>query len=165
MIKFPRLFFRKIILGIVLILLAALVTLFIKDNLDTKDPTSALPDIIVKYNGAVIDPAYPIRAAYSWNFLTTIETSPVLGVEDVPLSPFSALPFKEFIISFSKAPEKIVVSRAEGRNSVDFTEVISEKPGVLTTPSLAGYYVYKIEANWGMRGSILYFLAVQVRSD
>lgn len=165
MIKFPRLFFRKVVLGLVFILLAAIVTIFIKDNLDTRDPANALPDIIVKYNGAEIDKAYPIRASYSWNFLTTIENSPVLGLEDVPLSPFSALPQKELAISFSKTPKSIKISRADGRSSSDFTEIATEKPGVLTTPGFAGYYVYKIEASWGMRGSILYFLAIQVRSD
>lgn len=165
MIKFPRLFLRKVILGIVFILLAAILSILIKDNLDTRDPANALPDIIVKYNGAEIDKAYPIRAAYSWNFLTTIENSPVLGLEDVPLSPFSAQPQKEITIAFTKTPKEIKVSRADGRNSTDFTEIATQMPGVLTTPSFAGYYVYKIEANWGMRGSILYFFAIQIRSD
>lgn len=163
-LKFPKMFFRKVIIGIALIIVAALLSLFIKESLDTSNPASALPEMSVTYNGNTIDPAYVFMAEYEWNFLTTIERSPKLLIEDIPLRTYDVLPQLPMEISFSKAPKSIKVSRASGRYSADFTEIITSNSGEFFTPNLPGVYVYKIEASWAMRGSILYYIALQTKA-
>ena len=47
--KLPKIFFRKLIIGAVLLAIATGMTAFIKESLDTQDPESALPIITVLY--------------------------------------------------------------------------------------------------------------------
>ena len=161
--KYPKTIIRKELLGVLLITLASLGALFIKESLDTKDPQSALPDIEVNYNGAPLPAGSVFMAGYSWNFLTTIETSPQLMPEDIPLYPVDVQQQIPMKISFTKPPKSLKISRAEGRYSADFIEITSEVDGEILSPSVPGIYVYKVEAGWGFRGSILYYFSVQTK--
>ncbi|MEG1104867.1 MAG: hypothetical protein RSD78_08495 [Oscillospiraceae bacterium] len=161
--KFPRSVIRKVCLGAVLISLAVCVTLLIKESLDTKDPQSALPSIDVIYNGNSLPETSVFRAGYSWNFLTTIEDFPAMAPEDIPLYPVDVLPQIQMEIKFSKPPKELKISRADGRYSQDFIEIATDVTGEMLSPSVPGVYVYKVEASWGIRGSILYYFALQTK--
>ena len=69
----PRLIIRKLILGAVLMTVAILITLLIRENMDVKDPEQALPTITVTVNGDMnLNDRMVFRAGYEWNFLTTV---------------------------------------------------------------------------------------------
>ncbi|MEG0178714.1 MAG: hypothetical protein RR573_05275 [Oscillospiraceae bacterium] len=154
---------KKILLGAVLIGIAAGITLVIKENLDTKDPESALPRITVSYNGAPLSDDAVLRAGFEWNFLTTKEKGPTLNVDDLPLHAVDVLPQVPVTVSFSKTPDELKISRSEGRGSQDFIEITSEKSGEILTPTVPNVYTYKVEASWHMRGSVLYYFSVQTK--
>ena len=54
--KLPKIFFRKLIIGAVLLAIATGMTAFIKESLDTQDPESALPIITVLYGDEELFP-------------------------------------------------------------------------------------------------------------
>ncbi|MEG0167809.1 MAG: hypothetical protein RSD01_04360 [Ruthenibacterium sp.] len=164
--KTPKLLIRKILLGMVLIAIAAGITVFIKESLDTQDPESALPIIRVEYNGIEMPPAVIYRAGYEWSFFTTMERqAPTLAQEDLPITPYDMQPDAAIKISFSKTPSTLRVWRANGRYSTDFTELASEDKSTFTTPHDAGVYLYKVKAEWGRRGFIQYYFAVDVKKQ
>ena len=68
--KLPQTIWKKLMLGGMLILLAAAVSLLIKEALDTKAPASAVPTLTVECNGAPLSSDCVFPAAYEWNFLT-----------------------------------------------------------------------------------------------
>lgn len=62
-------FFRKLIIGAVLLAIATGMTAFIKESLDTQDPESALPIITVLYGDEELVPDKEVRrAGWEWNF-------------------------------------------------------------------------------------------------
>lgn len=65
-------------------------------------------------------------------------------------------------ISFSTKPKDLKVSVAEGRYGTLYRPVEEAANGSFFAPSEAGEYVYKVEANWGRRGSIIYYFCVRV---
>lgn len=60
---------RKLVIGAVCILLAAGLTLVLKEVLDTQEPEQALPILEVRCNDVPMPPEYLLRAGYEWNFL------------------------------------------------------------------------------------------------
>ena len=52
--KMPKTYLAKILLGAVLICIAGGISLLLKDALDTKSPTSAVPILTVESNGWII---------------------------------------------------------------------------------------------------------------
>ena len=54
--KISRIALRKLVVGAVLLLVAAAITMFIKESLDTQNPESALPILTVEYSGAAVSP-------------------------------------------------------------------------------------------------------------
>lgn len=156
---------RKLIIGLFLVVAATGITVFIKETLDTKDPESALPIISIVYEGAEMQGVY--RAGYTWSFFTTIEDrqAPSLAPEDLPLTPTPVLPGRTMEIKFSNTPSELRVWRATGRYSSDYVELTSDTPSVITTPSAPGVYVYRLKADWGARGTIQYFFALDVQAQ
>lgn len=72
--KLPKIFFRKLIIGAVLLAIATGMTAFIKESLDTQDPESALPIITVLYGDEELVPDKEVRrAGWEWNFFLTQE--------------------------------------------------------------------------------------------
>ena len=163
--KMPKIFLRKIIIGFLLLVMAAGFTLVLKETLDTKDPESALPTISVQYNDGQVQGVY--RAGYSWSFFTTIENrqAPSLAPEDLPLTPVAVLPAHPVKITFSKTPSELRIWRAKGRYSTDYLELSNEQEGVFDTPSMPGVYLYKVKADWGSRGTIQYYFALDVQAQ
>ena len=161
--KTPKIFFKKLLLGIVLLVAAALVSLLIKEALDTQDPETALPIIDVRCDGASVPDIY--RAAYQWNFFLTTEKRDTqrVAVADMPFVARDAQPGQPINITFSKTPENLRVWRAEGRSGLNFTELSGVQNGSFLTPSSPGVYVYKVYGEWN-RGNVLYYFAVEVKS-
>ena len=98
--RMPKIFVRKVILGAVLIALSAVITMMIKEALDTQNPESSLPILTVTCNGTPLttetnngapannEPVSLLRAGYEWSFFTTIERrTPPVTAEDLPLTP------------------------------------------------------------------------------
>ena len=78
--KLPKIFFRKLIIGAVLLAIATGMTAFIKESLDTQDPESALPIITVLYGDEELVPDKEVRrAGWEWNFFLTQEKTPLLA--------------------------------------------------------------------------------------
>ena len=97
--KISRLALRKLLLGAVLLLVAAAITMFIKESLDTQNPESALPILTIEYNGTEVPPSqegFLYRAGYEWSFFTTVERrAPQLAENDLPLIPLDVSPQAE----------------------------------------------------------------------
>ncbi len=162
--KLPKVFFHKLLLGVVLIALAAGITVFIKETLDTCDPESSLPLITVQYGDEtfVVDKEVR-RAGWEWSFFLTQEKTPMLSVEDVPLSPVTVLPSAPMRISFTKDPTRLRVLRATSEKPSEYLELADAGSGSFSTPTMPGLYYYKVQAEWQGRGMIQYYFALEVR--
>lgn len=162
--KLPRIFFRKLIVGVVLLSLAAGVTALLKETLDTQDPEASLPIISVLYGDEQMALDKEVhRAGWEWNFFLTREKTPLLSVEDVPLSPMEVLPGARMRILFTKPPTELQILRAPGDKPTEFLELADAGSGLFSTPTMPGLYVYKVRASWRGRGFIQYYFALQVR--
>ncbi len=165
--KNSRIALRKLVVGAVLLLVAAAITMFIKESLDTQNPESALPILTVEYNGAAVPPnqeGFLYRAGYEWSFFTTVERrAPQLAENDLPLIPLDVSPQAEMKLLFSKEPSSLKVLRASGTGSTEFLELTDASDGTFNTPASSGVYVYKVLAEWSTRGYIQYYFSLQVR--
>ena len=160
--KMQKVLIQKLLVGILLLSLAAGVTVLIKESFDTQDPEAALPLITVDCNGLVITDVY--RAGYEWSFFTTVERrTPQLSESDIPLVPVDVTPSAPLRIKFSKEPSTLKITRASGRYSTDFLELTDVRDGAFKTPTVPGVYVYKVYAEWKARGYIQYYFALQVK--
>lgn len=157
---------RKLLIGAVLIGLAAAVSLFIKENLDVKSPEDALPDITVSVNGLPIAPEMVLRAGYEWNFWTTTEkNTPAYTSEELLRMVYPVdMPLRSVIdLSFSIKVKDLKISRADDAEYRYFIELAGAGEGQVIAPAQAGQYLYKIEAGFGRRGSVIYYLMVNVK--
>ena len=165
--KISHLALRKLLLGAVLLLVAAAITMFIKESLDTQNPESALPILTIEYNGTEVPPSqegFLYRAGYEWSFFTTVERrAPQLAENDLPLIPLDVSPQAELELRLSKEPSSIKVLRASGTGSTEFLELTDASDGTFNTPTTSGVYVYKIRAEWSTRGYIQYYFSLNVR--
>lgn len=171
--KMPKIFFRKVIVGAVLIALSAAVTMALKEALDTQNPESALPILTVTCNGTPLntgtnnsaligtEPQSLLRAGYEWSFFTTIERrTPPVTAEDLPLQPTTISAGVPISLTFTKEPSRVQVWRAEGLHGQDFLELSSADPCNFSAPSTAGTYIYRVRAEWTGRGYIQYFFCI-----
>ncbi len=162
--RLPKIFIEKIVIGLVLVLLAAGISLFIKDALDTKKPTSALPILTVKCNGAPIAADSTYMAEYQWNFWTSVERmvnnyNPSDAKEQIVST--NVLPNIPIEIEYSRDAISTTVSRAINTDSFDFLAVEPDKKGTIYTPPQPGTYIYRVEASFD-RGSVVYYFAISV---
>lgn len=156
---------RKLLAGVVLVAIAAGISLFIKENLDVKSPEDALPDITVAVNGLPIAPEMVLRAGYEWNFWTTTEkNTPVYSSEDIVrmVYPVDMPPRSIVDLDFSIKAETLKISRADDAGFQYFIEMV-DTGGQVIAPAQAGQYLYKIEAGFGWRGSVIYYLMVNIK--
>ena len=161
--KLPKVFFRKLLLGAVLVALAAGITVFIKETLDTRDPEASLPIITVRYGDEVFAPDKEVRrAGWEWSFFLTKEKTPMLSIEDVPLTPVEVLPGAPMNISFTKPPTQLRVLRAASDKPTEYLELADAGDGVFSTPTMPGLYYYKVQSEWRNRGFIQYYFALGV---
>lgn len=164
--KLPKLFFKKLFLGAVLIAAAALAASVLKEMLDTKNPESALPVISVRYEygeQALSNEREVRRAGWEWEFFLTKEKTPLISLEDVPVTPADVLPGARMTVTFSKQPSKLqIFQRAYDDIPSEFQELSFADSGSFFTPTKPGRYYYKVYAEWP-RGFIQYYFALQVQ--
>lgn len=159
--KIPWRALRKIVIGIVLLFIAASISVFIKESLDTLDPESSLPILTVQQNGQTITDVY--RAGYVWSFFTTVERrAPEVTEADIPLVPVPVPPQAVMTLQFSTEPSSLRVFRADNLLTSGYYEIADEDVSSFHAPNAPGIYVYKILAQWGNRGNIQYYFAIQV---
>lgn len=160
---------RKLVIGAFALAVAICITIFIRENMDVKDPESALPTLTVTMNGsAAMAPGSVFRAGYEWNFLTTTQKStPVYSSADLrQVTPPVPMPPRTYLdLKFSIQPKSVVVSRADDEKLESFMELIDAGDGPIITPAATGLYMYRIEANFGWRGSIIYFFTIQIQDS
>lgn len=159
-----RTFFKKLLLGIFLIAMAALGSFLLKETLDSNDPENNLPILTVNCgyastltSGKDTPETFIKRAGYEWNFLTKIVKSPTLPPTEYPLYPITVVANTPIVINFSVPYETLKVSRSNGQYDVNFMPVA----GDIYTPAEPGTYCYCIEAGF-KRGSIIYYFVVSV---
>ena len=58
----------------------------------------------------------------------------------------------------------MVISRADDEKLEAFMELIDVGSGPIITPAATGLYMYRVEADFGWRGSIIYFFTVQIQN-
>ncbi len=164
--KLPKVFFRKLALGAALIALAALTAYILKEMLDTKNPESALPVVSVEYEygeHALSNEREVRRAGWEWEFFLTKEKTPMLSLEDVPVTPVDVLPGARMTIHFSKEPTDLrIYRRAYEDRPSEFQETGFSSGTSFYTPTQPGRYYYRIYAEWP-RGVIQYYFALQVQ--
>lgn len=157
---------RKVLLGAVLVALAAAISLFIKENLDVKSPEDALPDLTIQVNDLPIASEMALRAGYEWNFWTTTEkNTPAYTPEDLLrlVYPVDMPPRSVIELGFSIQLKDLRVSRADDAEFRYFIEMAGADDGQIIAPAQAGRYMYKIEAGFGRRGSVIYYLLVDIQ--
>jgi len=163
--KLPQTIWKKLMLGGMLILLAAAVSLLIKEALDTKAPASAVPTLTVECNGAPLSSDCVFPAAYEWNFLTGPERQTMPNyIPEVILDqaiPASVLPQLPLRFVFSQDTISVSISRSALQGAGDFIAQQPDREGRLFTPTEAGQYIYKIEASFN-RGSVVYYFVINV---
>ncbi len=158
---------KKIALGIVLIALAASISLFIKETLDIKNPESALPDLTVSVDGMILAPSMIFRAGYEWNFWATVDrNTPLYTPHDITTQvyPVDIAPRSIINLQFTIPHKDLHVSRAD--NPPDYSHYIQlqdTNPTDIISPATPGQYIYKVEAGFGWRGSVIYYFMVNVK--
>ncbi len=149
---------KKIAIGLAALILAATLSYVIRDLLASQNPESALPVIEIEYNGLPLPQQHYLMDSYSWRFLfSTVEwTEPNRDAVNT-LEPAPVVPGTPLNIDFSFPCNSMVISRSYGSRN-EFEPV----SGDLQTPFSGGTYTYRIEAEWGARGSVLYYIKVRV---
>lgn len=149
---------KRYMLAVVMLILSAYTTIFIKNYVDSLNPEKSLPivNITVGYNQPAV-----VRAGYTWKFGTGLapKLSPYISAEDVPLMVTDCSPNEVIVINFSAPYELITVYQTEGLANNDFKQLYT-----LQTPREEGVYVYKVQADFE-KGDILYYFAVQVKNN
>lgn len=157
---------RKVLLGTVLLILAMCITVFIRENMNVQSPETALPTIKVTMNETTtFAPESVFRAGYEWNFFTTTaKHTPPYSMSDLKqvTPPVQVVPRASLALEFSIKPKKITVSRADGKDADTFMDLVGNGSEPIITAAVPGEYMYRIQADFGWRGSIIYFFRVQV---
>ena len=160
---------RKLAIGAVALALAICITIFIRENMDVKDPEQALPTITITLNDtANLAPEMIFRAGYEWNFLTTTaKNTPPYSSQDLQehTPPVNVLARTYMEIDFSLEPKNLVISRSEEGSSDSFLDLVDVGDGPIIAPATPGTYMYRIQADFGWRGSIVYFFRVRVQDS
>lgn len=164
--KLPKTFFKKLLLGALLIWICAACTTLLKEVLDTRNPESALPVITVRYeygDQPFSNEREVRRAGWEWSFFLTREKTPLLALDEVPLAPASVLPGAQITIDFTREPGELQVFQCA---YTDLPSELEELPGArsgsFAAPTQPGRYYYKVRAEWP-RGFIQYYFALQVQ--
>lgn len=151
---------KRVLVCLVLLLVAAMVTVLIKEALSLRQPENALPSLTIYYGDNILPSEYVERASYEWRFLTVVRSG---GWEDPnhwrEMPAAWVLPGTVFRLDFSfPSNHQYVVSRAYGDTS-DFVAV--SEP--LTAPSEPGaVYTYRVESWWNSRGSVQFYFRIRI---
>ena len=148
----------KIVGALVLVGVAALASLLIKETIDSTDPENNLPLIEASVGYTKLN---VVRANFEWNYITRKVRGPGLSAEsgDVPFAPLDVIPDSKLVVVMSDPNYmSIRVSRADAMYDADYIEIY----GDVFTPKTPGVYYYKIEVSY-KKGSLLYYTAVRVQ--
>ena len=147
---------KRYVLALVMLVLSAYATIFIKDTVESMNPENYLPEmsVTVGYN-----PPYVARAGYTWRFGSKTVRSPYVSATDTPLMVTDCSPGENIVINISAPFEFVSLYETVGLANEDFKPIY-----VWNTPNEEGIYVYKIEAYFE-KGDISYYFAVQVKND
>lgn len=156
--KLRKQFITKILMGVALLLVAALLTMVIYGAMALQSPTNAIPEMTVVYDGTPLSPDISMISSYDWWFFFTTK-SEVLQQADswMDLTPVPVLPGMPLSVEFSKDYNELKISRAD-EGSRTFIEV----GGELRTPAQPGEYTYRVEAWWGYMGSAQFYFKLRV---
>lgn len=165
----PRLVIRKLLLGAVLMTVAIIITVLIRENMDVKDPEQALPTITITVNGDMnLNDKMVFRAGYEWNFFTTVAKNTPAYTSNTLLEqlyPVDLAPNSVLDINFSLPPKTLRIQRASDDSLENFVELADVSDGQIICPSTPGLYLYQVEAGFGWRGSVRYFFLVRVQQS
>lgn len=158
--KLRRQMLLKIVAGVLMVVLSALLAFAVRDALAMREPVNALPLLDVYQLGEsepiVTTPKQVRRTSYEWRFLFGIKswTSPDLEAWR-EISPVWVQPNVPLELSFSESCKSFTVSMAAGERG--FNEVVN-----LQTPPVAGKYTYRVEASWGNNKQVTYYFRLEV---
>lgn len=145
---------KRYALALVLLVLSAYATVFIKDTVESMNPEKSLPIISVSVG---YNPPYVVRAGYTWSFGSKTVRSPYVSATDTPMMTTDCSPGENIVINFSAPFEFVSLYQTTGLASEEFKPIYN-----WVTPTEEGVYVYKIEAYFA-KGDISYYFAVQVK--
>ena len=150
----------KIVTGILLVVMAAGVTVIMKSALMSRTPEYALPVVQVMYNGTGLPYENQDMAAYTWSFLGNVKKSSPATAENWRNLPAAWVnPGTALRIDFSFEPDEILIHRADNGDGT-FVEL----GGELRAPLEEGEYTYRVNASWGNNKNILYYFRIRVPS-
>lgn len=159
---------RKLLIGAAALAVAICITIFIRENMDVNDPERALPSITITMNGTTaMAPEMIFRAGYEWNFLTTTaKSTPPYSSQDLQAltPPVEMLARTYMDIDFSLEPRSLTISRSDEENFEAFLDLVDASEGPIIAPATPGVYMYRIQADFGWRGSIVYFFRIRVQA-
>lgn len=161
--KLRRRMVLKVLFACGLVLLSAFSSFLIKDFLSLGNPENALPKITVAVNERLVYSESIVLSAYSWRFMLVAhvaEPAPFEVWHNLPPTPVSAN--HSLDISFSYPQKLLELSRADGEAASSFIAISAAEGCTLYTPSEPGIYTYKVQANWGWLGSVLYYFKIEV---
>lgn len=148
----------KIAIGFLLISIAGLLSIAINDMLSAREPEYALPSLKVQFGEEGILPTkHVLWESYSWRFFITVKNGIVPDPDAVEnIEPAWVPAGAPLDLLFSQPPSEIEVSMS--KNNSSFIEL----GGELSAPMEQGIYTYRVIANWGMRGTVVYFFKIEV---
>ena len=148
----------KIVAAVLLLVLAGGFAFVVKELLSSRRPENSLPAITIACGGVNLPAEHWMLDSYSWRFLFLVKEWHTENREAWKnLEAFPVLPGAILNISFSSPSETVHVTRMRDGGST-----FEELSGELHAPLDEGIYIYRVEANWGSRGSIAYFFKVKV---
>lgn len=152
----------RVLAGIVLILLAGFITVFIRDVLAYNYPESTLPTMDVYYkgleNGERLPAMHIRRDRYTWRFLVGTQKWENADIEVWrEIEPAWVAPNADLDIVFSFPEEEMTVSMASGDSGV-FVEI----GGQLKAPEAAGVYTYRVQGGWGNYQTVQFYFRIRV---
>ena len=135
----------RVFSALMLIGIAAVASLLIKETLDSTDPENNMPLIEASVGYTKLN---VVRADFEWNYITRTVRGPALSDEqgDIPLAPLDVTPNTRLVIVMSD-PNYISmkISRADSLADVDYIELYGDE---ILTPSVD---VYKRQAHRSQR--------------
>lgn len=157
----------RIVAGLVLLLVAAGITVVIRDTLASQNPERALPTMDVYYRGKEVGERLPAAhitvGKYTWRFLFTEVKDEVFKPENLGTLESAWVPPNSLLeLDFSFKPKDVQVSlfqEDDGGNSF-----VPQELAGLRAPSAKGIYFYKVATDWGNGREVIYFFAIQVPS-
>ena len=151
---------KRILLGIVLIALAAFVAFALKDWLDRKSPQNAVPLLTVEAGGKSV--AVP-ATGYHWVFAFGHEAermpSPIHEAFEQGIPKVELHGGEELDLVFSQQSDYVLIDRSIEPYTYDFFQPAENER---TVPFEQGFYVYMVDATF-KGGRVQYYFTVVVQ--